>query len=169
MENSEPKFLIIGHGRHGKDTVGEILSANFGLRVRSSSEFAAERAVFPLMADQYPDWRGCYDDRHNHRALWYHAIRAYNLRPGPMLAEQMLAENDVYTGMRSRAEFGKSRELFDAVIWVDRSKFLPPEPSESMELMATDADHFIDNNGDLDDLCENVCSLMDCFAFLGAA
>ena len=144
------RLLIIGHGRHGKDTAGEILTAEHGLRSISSSEFAAQKAVFPFVSDLWPDWQACYRDRADHRDLWFHAIAAYNLRPGPSLAEQILIDHNIYIGMRSRAEFELSRFLFDAVIWVDRSKHLPPEPGGSMELTVEDADYFIDNNGTLD-------------------
>jgi hypothetical protein len=154
------RLLIIGHGRHGKDTVGDILRDSYGLRSVSSSEFAAKRAVFPLVSDLYPDWRAAYADRHAHRDLWFHAIRAYNLRPGKMLAEQILDMNDIYTGMRARDEFERSRHLFDLVVWVDASRRLPPEPSSSIELSAGDADVVIDNNGSLTDLVGEVARVL---------
>jgi len=166
VENSELslagacRLLIIGHGRHGKDSVGDLLRARHGLRSVSSSEFAAQHSVFPLVADLYPDWRAAYEDRHAHRDLWFHAIRAYNLRPGPMLAEQILEAHDIYTGMRSRAEFERSRALFDLVVWVDASDRLPPEPGGSMELCAGDADWVIDNNGAADALPGEVAALI---------
>jgi len=51
--------------------------------------------------------------------------------------------------MRKRDEFNASREagLFDHVIWVDASKRRPPESADSMELVASDADTYLDNNG----------------------
>lgn len=146
------RVLIIGHGRHGKDTAAAMFAAATGYSFVSSSEFAAKKAVFPLVSDLYQDWRAAYADRANHRDLWYHAIRAYNLRPGPMLAEQILADRDIYVGMRSRAEFERSRQLFDLVIWVDRSEVLPPEPNGSNELTADDADWLLDNNHTLEHL-----------------
>jgi len=147
LEGARPQLLVIGHGRHGKDTAAEILADLCGLRFVSSSEFAAQKAVFPLVSDLYEDWRAAYADRHAHRELWYHAIRAYNLRPGPSLAEQILAGHEIYTGMRSRAEFEQSRKIFNRVIWIDRSEKEPPEPEGSMELCAADADWVVDNNG----------------------
>ncbi|MBQ4824361.1 hypothetical protein J4729_07335 [Leisingera sp. HS039] len=141
------RLLIIGHGRHGKDSVGGLLSEKYGMRTVSSSEFAAQKAVFPLLRDVYPDWRACFSDRANHRELWFHAIAAYNHRPGPMLAEQILEYHDIYTGMRRRDEFERSRHLFDLVIWVDAADRLQPEPPGSMELTAADADWIVDNNG----------------------
>jgi hypothetical protein len=41
------RLLLIGHGRHGKDSAGDILRDRYGLRSVSSSEFAAQKAVFP--------------------------------------------------------------------------------------------------------------------------
>lgn len=154
-----PRVLVIGQGRHGKDTAAQLLAEAAGLRAVSSSEFAAQKAVYPLVADLWPDWRACYEDRHAHRDLWFHAIRAYNLRPGPMLAEQILVDHDIYTGMRARAELERSRQLFDLVLWVDRSQVLPPEPDSSMELRATDADMVLDNNGDLAALVAGVAAV----------
>lgn len=153
------RVLIIGHGRHGKDTVADLLRDQFGLRVVSSSAFACKKAVFPLLTDIYPDADACFRDRGNHRALWHHAIAAYNLRPGPMLAEQILIEHDAYIGMRKRDEFERARGLFDLVIWVDASDRLPPEPLASNELTASDADWVVDNNGDLDGLAREVVRL----------
>lgn len=147
-----PRILVIGHGRHGKDTAAAMLAKATGGSFVSSSEFAAQKAVFPLVSDLYPDWQAAYADRANHRELWYHAIRAYNLRPGPMLAEQILEDHDIYVGMRSRAEFERSRNLFDLVAWVDRCEVLPPEPCNSMELTAEDADWVLDNNRSLEHL-----------------
>lgn len=154
------KLLIIGYGRHGKDTVGDMFTRDYGLKSVSSSEFAAQKAVFPVVSDMYPDWRACFVDRANHRDLWFHAIAAYNLRPGPMLAEQILQDHDIYTGMRRRDEFERSRHIFDAVIWVDRSDHLPPEPFTSMELTADDADCVVDNNGALEDLPDQVARMI---------
>lgn len=151
-----PKILIIGHGRHGKDTAGELMRDLLGFRVVSSSAFCAQKAVFPLVADLYPDWQACYADRANHRDLWFHAIRAYNLRPGPMLVQQILEHHDSYTGMRSRAEFERARPFFDLVVWVDRSDHVPPEPGGSMELTAGDADWVLDNNACLDHLAGQI-------------
>lgn len=154
------RLLIIGHGRHGKDTVGDILRDKYGMRSTSSSEYAAEKAVFPLMSDFYPDVQACFEDRANHRELWFHAIRAYNLRPGKTLAAGILEDHDIYTGMRSRVEFDLSRPLFDLVVWVDAARRLPPEPSRSMELTADDAGWIIDNNGPADALPGEVAKLI---------
>jgi len=151
-----PKFLVIGHGRHGKDTVGELLANFTGRPFASSSKFAAQKAVFPVMSDLYQTWQDCYADRAHHRALWFHAIAAYNMRPGPCLAEQVLVEHGTYVGMRKRDEFEKTRHLFDRVLWVDRSDHLPVEHIRSMELTPDDADLVLDNNRDISYLADQV-------------
>lgn len=146
------RILIIGHAQHGKDTVAEMLRDNYGLKFVSSSHFAIEKAVWPMVRDKGP-WASAeelYADRANHREMLFHAIRAYNLIPGPSLAEQMFANGfDCYVGMRSRKEFEGSRSSFHAVVWVDASERKPLESEESMELCREDADMRIDNNSDL--------------------
>ena len=42
-----PKVLVIGHGRHGKDTVAERLQQRYGLSFTSSSLFCAEKVIWP--------------------------------------------------------------------------------------------------------------------------
>lgn len=155
MPEPSKRILIIGHGKHGKDTVAEMLRDHYGIRFMSSSRFAIDRAVWPLVKDTGV-WKSAddlYNDRANHRDMLFHAIRAYNLVPGPSLAEQMFSEGyDCYVGMRSRDEFEKSRKDFRFVVWVDASRRCPPEPGTSMELRREDADLVIDNNYGLEGL-----------------
>ena len=160
---SDPtRLLVIGHGRHGKDTAAELLAKAFGVSWASSSEFVAERAIWPIVKDRGPwrDWREAYAARHKFRELWFHAIAAYNLAPGPSFAEQMLEEHAIYVGMRRRAELVASRHLFDRVIWVDASQRLPVEDPASMQLNRRDADLVLDNNGSLLDLACGVAELI---------
>ena len=64
----KPKLLIIGHGRHGKDTVSEILCNDFKLSFISSSMFACKKFIYDELKDkyEYKSFEECYDDRHNH-------------------------------------------------------------------------------------------------------
>lgn len=143
------RILIIGHAQHGKDTVAEMLRDHYGIKFASSSQFAINKAVWPLVKGKGP-WASAdalYADRANHREMLFHAIRAYNLVPGPSLAEEMFDEGyDCYVGMRSRAEFEASSHVFNAVVWVDASERKPLEDSRSMELMRHGAGYFVDNN-----------------------
>jgi len=153
------KLLIIGHGRHGKDTLAELLREVGGWTFASSSEWCADKVVRPAMADigvDYPSSSACFEDRANHREFWKYAISEYN-QPKDRLVKEILAVNDIYVGLRSRDEFEASRHHFDRVIWVDRSCKLPPDPT--CDLLPADADIQVDNNAGLVQLRRAAISL----------
>lgn len=158
------KIMLIGHARHGKDTVCELLVERLNLTFRSSSDFVNERAVFPVLAPLY-DYQTldeCYQDRVNHRQEWYELLRDYNGDDAARLGRELFAENDIYCGLRHREEFEamKAEGLFDVCIWVDASHRLPPEPIESMTLTRDDADFMINNNHSLASLEVDVSRVM---------
>jgi hypothetical protein len=157
------KLLIIGHGRHGKDTVGEILRDYHGFNFVSSSWFCAG-FVADRMGYTGRDALGrAYAERHDYRGTWAKLITEYNNPDLTRTASEMLAQGyDMYVGMRKRAELEACKEagIFDKIIWVDRSMYLPPEGAGSMELTAQDATHFINNNGSLRDLWVAVDALI---------
>lgn len=177
-------ILVLGYARHGKDTVGELLQANYGLHFTSSSEFCAKHVVFPEVRRLWDRWEKmigagagvdkpkvpdysspeeCFTDRANHRAFWYETIWAYNNPDPTALGRAIFNENDVYCGLRHPAEFHAlvNAGVPDLVVWVDRSEHLPPEDSSSCGVQPWMADFVIDNNGDLEALERNVRSLFD--------
>lgn len=160
-----PKLLIIGHGRHGKDTVCDILEKKYNFKFLSSSQFASERLVFPALKDlyNYKTADECYADRHNHRQEWYELISDYCKPDAARLGKEIFAEYDIYCGLRNKKEFHamKNQGVFDYAIWVDRSDYLPAEPKTSMTLEEWMADFTIDNNGTIDDLKTSVDQLIN--------
>lgn len=160
-----PKILIIGHGRHGKDTVGEMMRDGYGYKFTSSSWFCAEETIWDNWGCAvYPSIEACYADRSNHRQLWYEMISAYNTPDKTKTAATMIERGfDLYVGMRKRDELLACREkdVFDYVVWVDRADHLPLEPKTSMDFVAEDADFIIDNNGTLEELEQAVHALME--------
>jgi len=48
----KPKLLVLGHARHGKDTVAEILQAEYGFQFTSSSLFCAEKVIWWALHNQ---------------------------------------------------------------------------------------------------------------------
>lgn len=158
------KLLIIGQGRHGKDTVAEILRDYWGWSFRSSSHWAAEHVILPKAQQVHPsvdwDWKWLYDNRHDAsqffcgRQYWYDQILAYNKEHGgDAVCKGVLKEADIYVGMRSLYEFNASTDHFDHIIWVEATERLGKTEDEStMELYPTDADIIIDNNGSMVDL-----------------
>ena len=158
------KLLVIGHGRHGKDTVCEILRDRYDYSFESSSRFCSKLFIFNDLKDRYgySNEEECYEDRHNHRAEWYNAICDYNVPDPARLGREIFQAHDIYCGLRNKKEFHamKNTGVFDYAIWVDRSDFLPPESKDSMSLEQWMADFTIDNNGTLEDLQFNIDALM---------
>lgn len=158
------KLLIIGHGRHGKDTVAEMLNEFAGLKFRSSSFHCAETLMFPLLKDKYgyANVAECFEDRHAHRAEWFDAISQYCREDKTRIGREIFASSDIYCGLRNRDEFLalKENKVFDYAIWVDRSKQLPLESIDSMNLTQDLADYVIDNNGTELELVERVVAMI---------
>ena len=159
------KFLVIGHARHGKDTVSDLMEKNHGITHRSSSMHNAEHTVFAVLAPLYgyKTVEECFNDRGNHRKEWYDLIAARCSEDPAAIGREILAASDIYCGLRNKREFHgiKNNGLIDYVIWVDRSDHLPPEPKDSMSLEPWMADYIIDNNGTLEQLERNVQDLID--------
>jgi thermostable 8-oxoguanine DNA glycosylase len=162
---TRPKLLVIGHGRHGKDTVCEILRQDYGFQFQSSSEFCARKFIYRALKSKYrySDYDECYRDRHNHRSEWFDMIHEYCRDDYARLGRDIFAENDIYCGLRNKSEFHAMRNtgVFDYAIWVDRSDHLPLEDQSSMNLEIWMADYVVDNNGRLEDLHRNVHQLVD--------
>lgn len=159
-----PKLLVIGHGRHGKDTVCEILKEKYNFNFESSSKFCSKKFIFKSLQDKYvySSEEECYADRHNHRQEWYEMISGYCKPDAARLGREIFEEHDIYCGLRNKAEFHAMRNtgVFNYAIWVDRSDHLPLEPITSMTLKPWMANFVIDNNGSLTELENNVDSLV---------
>lgn len=150
-------FLIAGTGRSGKDTLAEILRAKYGVKFESSSYAAAKIFIYNQLKEErgYTSIEECYEDRHNHRELWYDLICWYNKDDKARLAKSILKDSDCYVGMRSKEELDKCKEdgVFSHVFWVDASKRVDyQESSSSCTVTADQADFILDNNSDLANL-----------------
>lgn len=153
------KLLILGSGRHGKDSVAEIIRDLYGLSFMSSSWATCSEVVYPAIKFKYgyESAVDCYNDRHNHREEWFCLISRYNTPDKSSLAKLILSRCDVYVGLRCPVEFEASRHLFDHILWVDASKRLPIEPSMRIEFDVNDM-ILINNNGSECDLEDEVVS-----------
>lgn len=161
------KLLILGHGRHGKDTVAEMIAKRTGMRHTSSSLFAAEKVVFKTMAHQYDTPAACYEDRHNHRQEWYELIKDYNTPDKSRLCRELLRDYDIYVGMRDSEEYEACMGdmLFDYVLWVDRHMFRGDDLT--MKILFDPVEMvYIDNNGGLERLSNNVDRFLSCSGLL---
>jgi dephospho-CoA kinase len=157
------KILILGHARHGKDTVAEMIKEIYGLTFTSSSQAAAEIFLYPRLRHRYGynNPQECYNDRVNRRKEWYDEICAYNKEDKARLAKAILERGDMYVGMRDNAEIEEciKQGLFDKIIGV----FNPMMPLESRESFNIDmwkySDVIIPNAGTLHDLKMKVFKL----------
>ena len=158
-----PKLCILGHCRHGKDSLGEILNEEFGYTFESSSQSAANIFLYDLLKDKYgyktPE--ECFEDRVNHRQEWYEAICEYNKDDKARLAKGILERSDMYIGMRDRNEIEECMRqgIFDLIIWVDALGRLPMEDASSFNIDKSCADIIIENNGTYEEFKEKVLRL----------
>ncbi len=161
---SKMKLFILGHGRHGKDTVADMLLNRYGLKFKSSSMFCAELVVRPALARDgivYASLEACYEDRANRRARWFDAIDDYNTPDASRLSRAIFGEYDMYVGLRSRREFLVARKFADLTVWVDAFERVLPEGAESCTVLRSDADIIIDNSTTEEDLRTRVRAIFD--------
>lgn len=159
------KLMVLGDGRHGKDSVCEILTRDFGLTFESSSHFVAEKAVRPALAAKgivYKTFSEMYADRVNHRADWFNAIAAYNHPDLTRLGRELYEVYDIYCGIRNHEELLalQAAGVIDFTIWVDASERCPPEAATSCTVTREMADYILDNNGPVENLAEEVRKAM---------
>lgn len=157
-------ILIIGHARHGKDTVAEIIREETGLRFESSSVAASRIFLYDLLKDKYgyQSPEECFDDRVNRRKEWHDLICEFNKQDKAALAKEILKELDIYVGMRSNEECEKCirQGIFSMVIGVfDPRKPLEPKSSFDIDLWEK-SDIVISNAGTLRDLENKIIKLL---------
>ena len=156
--NLNKKICIIGHGRHGKDLMAEILLENFYITFDSSSRICAEKFLFDILKDKY-DYKTvdeCFNDRYNHREEWYKKIQSFCTPDKTRLVKLILSKNDIYVGIRDKAELLPSKYLFDLIIWVDASERIKQEDSSSISVTKEMADIIITNNGTIQEFEKKV-------------
>ncbi len=151
-----PKIMVIGHARHGKDTIANLLEKRYGFRNKSAAMIAAEFIIYPISLStidynwpNYNSFLECFNDKHSHREAWFKTIQKFNASDKANLARLVYSESDVYCGVRDAAELWTIHEdnRYDLCIWVDASERLPLEPSTSITVHQCMADVVINNNG----------------------
>ena len=162
------KICIIGHARHGKDTLAEMINQRYGYKSESSSQAASRLFLYDALKDKYgyktPE--ECFEDRVNHRAEWFDMICEYNQNYPGQLAADIMKSNDIYTGMRSDRELRACLRdgIFDLVIGVYNPD-LPEEPEDSFDIDIWDmSDIIIPNAGFLYELKHKVELLKELLA-----
>ena len=152
------KIIILGHARHGKDTVCEYLRDKYNFKFQSSSMFALENIIWPVLKDEYNTKLECFADRVNNRELWFDLITNFNASGLKSMGELIFEENDIYCGLRQIDELNnlidKKIVKIENIYFVDRSKILSIESENSSEINIDTINNIkiIDNNSSLEDL-----------------
>lgn len=158
----KPKLLIVGHARHGKDTVTEFLSDALNLNFKGSSIICCESFIYDTLKDKY-SYKSiieCYQDRVNHREEWHHLIADFCSQEKTALGDLIYKDYDIYCGVRASDECEAIIKKYNPiVIWVDASKRLPLEPEESMQIRYQPNWISVDNNGTEGDLIKILTAL----------
>lgn len=159
------KLMILGYGRHGKDTVADYLKMNYGLTHVSSSMFVLHEAVYPVLQPKYgyKSEDECFNDRHNHRAEWYDAISNYNQPNRAALATKLFESYDMYVGLRNADELEACihKGIFDYSIWVDATERLNKiEDASSCTISRDMCDFKLNNNNNLHNLYVQIDYMM---------
>lgn len=151
------KIGICGYARHGKDTVAEFLRTRYGLTYQSSSVAAMRIFLRDQLAREYglvyDTEEACFADRHNHRDKWHRLITDYNTSDWGRLGREIFGHYDIYVGCRHPKELEAWESEWNLLtIWVDASRRLPPESTDSNIITSDHCHVIIDNNGSQADL-----------------
>ena len=156
------KLLILGHARHGKDTIAEFIEILCGYTHTSSSVKALDVFLLDVLEEKYglvyKDKMEAFEDRVNQRSRWFDEISLYNKEDPARLAKEIMAEHDIYVGLRSSIEVEKCIEdnVFDFIIGVyDYRKPHESTDSNDADVMKY-SDVVITNNSNLSDLMKKV-------------
>ena len=140
MKKKKQSILIVGHGRHGKDTLGDLITKYLGFKFRGSSKVAAKLVVYPFTKNFYKNWQECFEDRlsDSRRQVWYNLICEYNEDDPLRLAKEVCKGGYGYTGLREIIEVEAAFEkgLFTHVIWINNPRL--PENDKTMTFNYSD-------------------------------
>lgn len=165
----QPQPLIVGFGTHGKDTLAELITEEYGIKFRGSSQVASELVVYPFMRKFYPNSSACFKDRRRHRLIWYNLICQYNSYDPTRLAKAVCEGGYGYTGLRERIEVetALSEKLFTHVIWIEDPNKRKDDPTMKFDygcLVYWKKYYpdfkltYISNNGGIEDLRSKILS-----------
>jgi len=159
--------IICGLGSHGKDTFVEELVRYSYLKFTSSSQFALDLFIWDTWGiKNYDTKEQCFNDRRNHRNVWFDLVSQYNMPNRARLISEIFKENDIYCGLRCKEELQEatSQGLVDLTIWVDASDRLPDEKDSSCTITPEMCDLVIGNNSDKSHLvrqAQSVAQMID--------
>ena len=131
-KKNQAKILIVGHGRHGKDTLAELITKHQGNKFRGSSAVMCEELYSPHFEALYDSPEALFEARHEHRNQLYDLICDYNKEDPTRLARKVMEGGHGYTGMRAFEEVMEciKQDVFTHVIWIERNDIPKADPTQ---------------------------------------
>ncbi len=166
IEAKNTKILILGDARHGKDELARMICEKTGLTNKSSSVAALEIFLFDVLDKKYNlkynSLEEAFEDRVNHRDIWYDEICLYNKEDKLNLVKGILRIADIYVGLRSDKEVEKAIEekSFSHIIGVYNYGVQRESNSSNTADVLKYSDFIITNNGTLEDLENKVINII---------
>lgn len=147
---------VVGYGRHGKDTVAELLAKNTKLKYGGSTS----RIASPLIAEALGlSVDEAFARRHEDRMFWFRWCNELRRQEGPcILLTLLLANSDIAVGMRGIEEINQyAGYTVNYWIWVENPR---KEKDPTVDFTYQDTRKYgaikILNDGSLDDLNNKV-------------
>ena len=157
------KLMVCGYGEHGKDEACRYIAEKTTLRYKlSTSEMFAEIVFAAVGAHMgYKNVQECWDDRRNHRQLWYEIIVDQNANLRVYHAHLLMT--DILNGIRNPAEFKQllQENIVQLAIWVDASVRKASTISSECKITPDMCHVYIDNNRDLPYLYSQLDSVIN--------
>lgn len=126
-EQRNPRILLVGHGRSGKDTCGEYLEAITGLRFAgTTSKYLTKYVAARLQISEAE----AYTTRHENRIQWYEIGNDIRRDDPLKLVRESLEDGSVVGGIRDIREIeAVHREsIVDIVLWIENCR-VPADPT----------------------------------------
>ena len=164
---TDPKILIIGYSEAGKTTASKLLAKQnntecmgtaqvimreiwvdcFQFSAKTPSELGEQASFIKKLklAERFGDLFRIYMRDVGNR------LRSDD--PAALAKACLELDFPIVEGVRTCEEFNACKHLFDEILWIDREL---ATPNETDELVPSDADKIIDNNGTIDELRENL-------------
>ncbi|AGO47415.1 hypothetical protein Phi19:3_gp011 [Cellulophaga phage phi19:3] len=164
--NKSTSILILGDARHGKDELAKFITNQTGLKNDSSSRVALRVFLRDILSRKYglfyDNLEDAFNDRVNHREIWYNEICRYNSLDKLRLVRDVLSVANIYVGLRSALEVQEAKEskVFDHIIGVYNWRVKRESKESNTADLFRYSDFIITNNGTLSDLENKVTNII---------
>ncbi len=147
-----PRILLVGHGRAGKDTGLEYLSALTGMQNAGSTSLYLTKYVAQRLG---LDEREAYRTRHEMRDEWYRIGNELRTNDPGILLREALNRGPLTAGIRDLQEvvFARVNRVVDLIVWIENNR-VPVDPT--IKFGPEYADIVVQNNGSVEDYHERL-------------